>query len=136
MGRQLERRENMKMRTEKGYLACETDILVVGSEGAGARAAIEAFDKGTRVIIATKGKIGKTGATCIAGADFTVDGKSAKEYCGLAGDERDSPERYFSGKYSSMLRSKRMSNFLVEKSSANGIFGLWNQFRSLRQKKL
>jgi succinate dehydrogenase/fumarate reductase flavoprotein subunit len=85
----------MKMQKEKGYLACETDILVVGSEGAGARAAIEAFDKGTRVIIATKGKIGKTGATCIAGADFTVDGKSAKEYCGLTGDERDSPERYF-----------------------------------------
>lgn len=73
----------------------ETDVLVVGSEGAGARAAIEAVRFGARALIATKGRIARTGATITAGADFTVDGKSAKEICGLTGDERDSPEKFF-----------------------------------------
>lgn len=83
------------MRTERGFEVLETDVLVVGSEGAGGRAAIAAFDAGAKVIIATKGRVGRTGATVTAGADYTVDGKSAKEICGLSGDERDSPDRYF-----------------------------------------
>ena len=83
----------MKRRNE--YDVRTTDVLIVGSEGAGARAAIGAADEGLQVIIATKGRVGRTGATVTAGADFTVDGKSAKDYCGLPGDDRDSPERFF-----------------------------------------
>jgi succinate dehydrogenase/fumarate reductase flavoprotein subunit len=73
----------------------ETDILIVGSEGAGARAAIEVRANGLDAIIATKGRIAQSGATMTAGADMTLDGKSAYELCGLPGDLRDSPEKYF-----------------------------------------
>jgi len=85
----------MEEKRVKDYLVYEADVLVVGSEGAGARAAIGASDQKVKVIIATKGRIGRTGATVTAGADYTLDGKSAKEYCGLSGDDRDSPEKYF-----------------------------------------
>jgi succinate dehydrogenase/fumarate reductase flavoprotein subunit len=73
----------------------KTDVLVVGSEGAGARAAIEARLNGAEAFIITKGKIAQSGATMTAGADMTVDGKSAHEICGLPGDLKDSPEKYF-----------------------------------------
>lgn len=73
----------------------ETDVLIVGSEGAGARAAIEARLNNLDTIIVTKGKIAQGGATMTAGADMTLDGKSAHEFCGLSGDLRDSPEQYF-----------------------------------------
>ena len=79
----------------KDYVTYDTDVLVVGSEGAGARAAIEVTDRGSTVILATKGRVGRTGATMTAGADFTADGKSLKDYCGLTGDDRDSPEKFF-----------------------------------------
>ncbi len=73
----------------------ETDVLIVGSEGAGARAAIEVGRHGARALVVTKGRMGKCGATQTAcAADMTVDGKSAKEI-GLQGDERDSPEQFF-----------------------------------------
>ena len=72
-----------------------TDVLIVGSEGAGARAAIEAGKYDLRSLIVTKGRMGKCGATQTAcAADMTVDGKSAKEI-GLPGDDRDSPEQFF-----------------------------------------
>jgi len=59
------------------------------------KSSYRAADENLKTILVTKGRIGRTGATMTAGADFTVDGKSAKEYCGLPGDDRDSPERYF-----------------------------------------
>ena len=73
----------------------KTDVLVVGSEGAGARAGIEICLSGLKALIVTKGKIAQSGATMTAGADMTLDGKSAYEFCGLPGDLRDSPEKYF-----------------------------------------
>jgi succinate dehydrogenase/fumarate reductase flavoprotein subunit len=73
-------------------LAC--DLLVVGSEGAGGPAAIFAARSGLDVLIASKGKIGRCGASQCAGADFNLDGKSAKEL-GFPGDDRDSPDRFF-----------------------------------------
>ena len=36
----------------------KTDVLIIGSEGAGARAAIQAHDQGAKVLIVTKGKDG------------------------------------------------------------------------------
>jgi len=81
--------------SNRSHQLIETDILVVGSEGAGARAAIEARLNDLDATIATKGKIAQSGATMTAGADMTLDGKSAHDYCGLSGDLRDSPEKYF-----------------------------------------
>ncbi|MFX0205214.1 MAG: FAD-binding protein [Candidatus Hodarchaeota archaeon] len=73
----------------------ETDVLVVGSEGAGARAAIEVVRKQLKVVIVTKGKMGKCGCTMTAGADFMVDSKSAGEILNLPGsDPNDSPEAF------------------------------------------
>ncbi|MFX0073329.1 MAG: FAD-binding protein, partial [Candidatus Hermodarchaeota archaeon] len=71
-----------------------TDILIVGSEGAGGHAAIEASKSGASILIVTKGKIGQCGASQMAGADFNVDGLAGKEL-GFEGDDRDSPELFF-----------------------------------------
>ena len=73
----------------------KTDLLVIGSEGAGGPAAIEACQRGIDVLIATKGKISQCGASQMAGADFNLDGRSAKAL-GFPGDDRDSPDRFFS----------------------------------------
>jgi succinate dehydrogenase/fumarate reductase flavoprotein subunit len=72
----------------------KTDVLVVGAEGAGARAAIEAADQGASVIVATKGIIGKSGATVTADADIDVDSRSCCDVFGLPGDRNDSPEKF------------------------------------------
>lgn len=73
----------------------DTDVLVVGSEGAGARAAIEAARYGAKVTIATKGQQGLCGATVTAGTDIDADSKSIIEVLGLPGDTRDSKEMFF-----------------------------------------
>ncbi|UCD56622.1 MAG: FAD-binding protein [Candidatus Hydrogenedentota bacterium] len=72
----------------------KADLLVIGSEGAGGPAAIEACQRGAKVLIATKGKISQCGASQMAGADLNLDGKSAKAI-GFPGDDRDSPEVFF-----------------------------------------
>ncbi len=72
----------------------KTDLLIVGSEGAGGHAAIEAHKSGINILIITKGKIGQCGASIMAGADFNVDGKTAKTL-GFPGDDRDNPELFF-----------------------------------------
>ena len=73
----------------------ETDVLIIGSGGAGYRAAIEAGKYDLRSLVVSKGRMGRCGATQTAcAADMTVDGKSAKEI-GLLGDDRDSPEQFF-----------------------------------------
>ena len=54
----------------------KTDVLIIGSEGAGARAAIAAADKGLSVTVVTKGYAGKSGSTLTAGADVDVDSRS------------------------------------------------------------
>lgn len=71
-----------------------TDILIIGSEGAGARAAIEAASFGVSVLVATKGVVGKSGATVTADADIDVDSRSCRDIFGLPGDPEDSPEKF------------------------------------------
>lgn len=71
-----------------------TDVLIVGSEGAGARAALEASKRCKSVVVATKGVVGKSGATLTADADIDIDSRSAKELLGLPGDMHDSPEKF------------------------------------------
>lgn len=72
-----------------------TDVLVIGSEGAGARAAIEAADSGVEVLCVTKSAIGKSGATLTADADIDVDSRACIDVFGLPGDKRDSEEAFF-----------------------------------------
>lgn len=73
----------------------KADVLIVGSEGAGARAAIQAHDRGAKVLIVTKGRMARSGATITAGMDIDMDSRSAKELLGLAGNLEDSPEIFF-----------------------------------------
>ena len=73
----------------------KTDVLVIGSEGAGSRAAVAASEQGVEVIMVTKGLFTKSGATITAGADIDVDSKSCCDLFGLKGDPQDSPEIFF-----------------------------------------
>ncbi|MBI4768158.1 MAG: FAD-binding protein [Deltaproteobacteria bacterium] len=73
----------------------KTDVLVVGGGGAGFRAAIGAREKGLDVTLLSKGPLARCGATPMAGADFTLDGRSMSEIKGLTGDPNDSPEKVF-----------------------------------------
>ncbi len=73
----------------------ETDVLVVGGGGAGFRAAIAAREKGMSVLLLSKGPLARCGATPMAGADFTLDGRSMSQIAGLRGDPNDSPAKVF-----------------------------------------
>jgi len=69
-------------------------VVVIGSGGAGLRAAIEAADEGASTMLASNGGIAKSGATMIAGADITLDGGGAAKI-GLVGNEDDTEEKFF-----------------------------------------
>ena len=47
----------------------DTDVLIIGSGGAGCRAALEAHDAGASVLLVTKGEFGKSGTTAFRVAD-------------------------------------------------------------------
>ena len=49
-----------------------TDVVVIGSGGAGLRAAIEAKTQGQRVLVLTKGKAGRTSCTAVSMGTFRV----------------------------------------------------------------
>ncbi len=53
--------------TQEKVRELKTEILVIGSEAAGAKAAIEAQDDGAEVTVVTKGLVGKNGNTIMAG---------------------------------------------------------------------
>ncbi len=72
-----------------------TDVLVIGSEGAGGRAAIAAAEAGLEVVIATKGRMGKSGATVTAIAGIAVDGQARRRLLGLDEESGDTPEQFF-----------------------------------------
>lgn len=46
----------------------ETDVLVIGAGAAGCRAALEAHDRGARVLLVAKGRPGYSGSTFYPGA--------------------------------------------------------------------
>ncbi len=68
-----------------------TDVLVIGSEGAGARAALEAAQDGCHVTIITKARLGKSGATQCAPGDYAINSQSAQKL-GMDGNKFDSWE--------------------------------------------
>ena len=72
----------------------ETDVLVVGGGGAGFRAAIGARERGAAVALLSKGPLARSGASPMAGADFTLDGKSLSQL-GFKGEPEDSEEKVF-----------------------------------------
>lgn len=96
------------------------DVLVVGSEGSGAPAAISAARAGLEVLIVSKGKSGRCGASQMAGADFNLDGESAIAL-GLPGDDRDSPQRFFEDlvREGFYLCNQRMVEKYVEYAAKN-----------------
>ena len=103
-----------------GEKVLKTDVLVVGSGGAGCLAAIEAVKQGNHTIIATKGRFGKCGATLTGDADFDVDSGSLHDLLGFQGtDPKDSPEVFFEdmvkgGKY---LNNQRLVEIHVKEAS-------------------
>jgi fumarate reductase (CoM/CoB) subunit A len=66
----------------------ETDVLIIGSEAAGARAAIEIADRKLRVLLVTKGIMGRSAVT--VKASYSVAGAF-----GFA-DPRDTPQEHLS----------------------------------------
>lgn len=71
------------------------DVLVVGSEAAGARAAIAAAQAGASVLVATKGRVNRSGASLTATADLDVDSRACRDAFGLPGELADNPDRFF-----------------------------------------
>src|SRR4030067_1922136 len=98
----------------------KTDVLIIGSEGAGARAAMGAHDSRTEVLLLTKGRFGKSGATITGIADIDVDSRSARDLLGLEGDCADTKEIFFEdilieGKY---LNNQKLIELHVENDPA------------------
>ena len=71
-----------------------TDVLVIGGGGAGFRAAIGARERGVSTMLLSKGPLARCGATPMAGADFTLPGKSLHG-AGYKGDPDDTSEKVF-----------------------------------------
>lgn len=71
----------MILSAKMSYKIVETDIVIVGSEAAGARAAFEAQDQGVDVLVITKSKMAKSAVTLMAVAT-----------CTAPFNEKDSPE--------------------------------------------
>lgn len=76
-----------------------TDVLVVGSGGAGLRAAIAAAEAGQSVLVMAKGKADRSGASLLAGAnvsaDVMCDGRSLYEMGLDYGDKDDSQDKWY-----------------------------------------
>lgn len=70
------------------------DILVIGTEGTGTRAALEAAERGAHVLAISKGFPARSGATLTAGGEISVDSRSARELFGVGGSSFDSPEQF------------------------------------------
>lgn len=68
------------------------DVLVIGTEGTGARAALEAAAQGADVLAVTKGHLSRSGATLTADGEIDVDSCSARKLFGVNGSNEDSPE--------------------------------------------
>ena len=55
------------------YSVICTDVLIIGGGGAGLRAAISSAQEGVKTIIISKGKVNRSGATLLAGANISAD---------------------------------------------------------------
>lgn len=57
----------------------ETDVLIAGGSGAGVMAAVHAARAGIRVLLISKGKIGRSGNVIMAGGGCGIDGESGRD---------------------------------------------------------
>lgn len=75
------------------------DVIVVGSGGAGLRAAIGAAQQGARTLVLCRGKANRSGATLLAGAnisaDIACDGASLARLGISTENASDTPEKWF-----------------------------------------
>jgi len=88
----------------------KAEILVLGSEAAGAKAAIEAQEEGADVQVVTKGLVGRTGDTVMAG-------KGIQAPLGHS-DPRDNPDVFFEDvvKGGEYLNNQKLSERLTKLS--------------------
>jgi succinate dehydrogenase/fumarate reductase flavoprotein subunit len=98
----------------------ETDVLIIGTEGAGARAAIEICRESPtcRVTAVTKGRFTQSGATLTAGTDINLDGISMMELFGFKEKSVDTKETFFEdiiieGRY---LNNQKLVQIMVEEA--------------------
>ncbi|MEJ5198126.1 MAG: FAD-dependent oxidoreductase, partial [Anaerolineae bacterium] len=73
---------------DSGWL--ETDVLVIGAGAAGCRAALEAHDRGARVLLVAKGRLGYSGSTFYPGTmgiGYTSAVPAGEESSGHSGPE-------------------------------------------------
>lgn len=75
------------------------DVIIVGSGGAGLRAAIGAAMEGCKTLVISRGKTNRSGATLLAGAnisaDVACDGATLAKLGISNGLEDDTPEKWF-----------------------------------------
>ncbi len=74
--------------------ARKVDVLIIGSEGAGAYAAIKAQDRGANILVLTKGRFGGGGSTLTGLADIDLDSRACCDL-GFKGNPDDSEEIFF-----------------------------------------
>lgn len=91
-----------------------TDVLVAGSGGAGLRAAVGALEKGAEVLLVSKGRLARSGASPMAGADLTCHGQGMRA-AGFFGEPRDSEQKFFSDivHQGSFLNDQRLTELYV-----------------------
>jgi succinate dehydrogenase/fumarate reductase flavoprotein subunit len=70
------------------------DVLVIGTEGTGARASVEAAEQEVDVLAVTKGFLARSGATLTADGEIDVDSRGAREIFGVEGSPDDRPEQF------------------------------------------
>lgn len=75
------------------------DVVIIGSGGAGLRAAIGAAAEGAKTLVISRGKTNRSGATLLAGAnisaDVACDGATLAKLGISDGLEDDTPEKWF-----------------------------------------
>lgn len=81
------------MGMQNTVVVLKTGVLIIGAEGAGARAALEVAEAGCHVTVITKARLGKSGATQCAPGDYAINSRSACRL-GLQGDPCDSWEAH------------------------------------------
>ena len=92
---------------DHSYAVMSTDVLVIGGGGAGSRAALEAAKLGSRVILAAKGPISKSGLTPTANGGYLTPFL-----------EGDSPEVFFADqvRLGNGLNDQRLVKVLSEEA--------------------
>jgi succinate dehydrogenase / fumarate reductase flavoprotein subunit len=107
----------------------DADVLVVGGSGAALMASSVAASRGAKVVVASKGKIGRSGNAIMIGGGWGIDGRTAREDLGLAGTTATTdPDQLFERilKQSFFLADQDLVRQLVKDSGpAFKIFSSW-----------